>query len=120
MVDVRVHNATRGAVLAEHAELAVGFWDRVKGLLGRDNLAEGAGMWIQPCNSVHMWFMHFPIDVVFATEDGRVVAIVPGLRPWSMTRPYFGAAVALELPVGMIARTGTAPGDQLVQEPACA
>ncbi|MDP2305950.1 MAG: DUF192 domain-containing protein [Pseudomonadota bacterium] len=119
MVDVRVQNATRGTVLAERAGLAIGFWDRLRGLLGRTSLLEGTGLWLQPCNSVHMWFMRFPIDVVFATREGRVVAVVPTLRPWAMTRPYFGAAVALELPVGMIARTGTALGDQLIQEPAC-
>jgi len=120
VVEVRVENATRGTVLGERVERAVGFRDRLVGLLGRDSLAEGRGLWLEPCNSVHMWFMRFPIDVVFASPDGRVVAVVPTLRPWSMTRPYFGANAALELPAGTIARTGTAPGDQLRQEPACA
>lgn len=115
-----MENATRGVVLAERAGLAVGFWDRLVGLLGRTALADGAGLWLQPCNSVHMWFMRFPIDVVFASAEGRVVAIVPTLRPWSMTRPYFGATAALELPAGVIARTGTTLGDQLIQGPACA
>ncbi len=114
-----MRNATRGHVLAESAERAAGFWGRLVGLLGRVGLEEGGGMVIEPCNSVHMWFMRFPIDVVFASREDRVVAVVPHLRPWSMTRPYFGASAAIELPVGMIARTGTVPGDQLVREAAC-
>ncbi len=117
---MRVENASRGVVLAERAGLAVGFWDRLVGLLGRAALPEGAGLWLQPCNSVHMWFMRFPIDVVFVSAEGVVVAVVPTLRPWAMTRPYFGATGALELPAGVIARTGTAPGDRLIREPACA
>ena len=117
MEQVRVANVTRGAVLAERTELAVRFWDRAKGLLGRASLPEGHGLWLQPCNSVHMWFMRFPIDVVFASAAGRVVAVVPTLRPWSMTRPYFGADVALELPPGTIARTGTTKGDLLERTP---
>jgi uncharacterized membrane protein (UPF0127 family) len=110
-----VENTTRGTVLADRAEGAVRFGERLRGLLGRDTLPDGEGLWIEPCNSVHMWFMRFPIDVVFAARDGRVVAVVPDLRPWSMTRPYFGADVALELPVGVIARSGTVPGDTLAR-----
>ena len=113
----RVENTTRGTLLAERAEAATRLGERMRGLLGRDGLAEGEGLWIEPCNSVHMWFMRFPIDVVFAARDGRVVAVVPELRPWLMTRPWFGASVALELPVGVIARSGTVPGDTLVRRP---
>lgn len=120
MDEARVVNVTRGTVLAERAELAVRYVDRLVGLLGRAGLPAGTGLWIEPCNSVHMWFMRFPIDVVFAAEDGRVVAVVPDLRPWAMTLPKRGAAVALELPVGAIARTGTVPGDHIVREVACA
>jgi hypothetical protein len=115
-----VRNTTRGVVLAEAAEHAARFRDRLVGLLGRDDLPPGAGLVLDPCNSVHMWFMRFPIDVVFASRDDRVVAVVPDLRPWAMTRPYFGAAVAIELPAGVIVASGTALGDQLAREPLCA
>jgi hypothetical protein len=117
---MQIRNTTRDVVLARAAEHAARYWDRLVGLLGRDGLADGTGLVLDPCNSVHMWFMRFPIDVVFASDDDRVVAVVPGLRPWAMTRPYFGARVAIELPAGVIARSGTVPGDQLAREPACA
>ncbi len=120
MDEARVRNATRGTVLAERAALAVRFGDRLVGLLGRASLDSGAGLWIEPCNSVHMWFMRFPIDVVFASADGRVVDVIPDLRPWAITLPRRGAQVALELPVGAIARSGTVPGDRIERESPCA
>lgn len=115
-----MRNTTRGTVLGERVGRAVTFGDRLVGLLGRASLAEGTGLWLEPCNSVHMWFMRFPIDVVFASASGEVVALEPDLRPWAATLPKRGAHAALELPVGAIARSGTRLGDRLVQEPACA
>jgi hypothetical protein len=117
---VRVRNVTRGTVVAERAEEARSFGQRLVGLLGRASLPDDGGLWLEPCNSVHMAFMRFPIDVVFASAEGRVVAVVPNLAPWRVTRLYRGARVALELPVGAVARSGTAEGDHLVREAACA
>lgn len=120
MDEVRIRNMTRGTVLGDRVGRATSFGDRLVGLLGRAALPEGEGLWLEPCNSVHMWFMRFPIDVVFASASGEVVALAPELRPWSATVPKRGARAALELPVGAIARSGTCIGDRLVQEPACA
>lgn len=114
-----MQNATRGAVLGEAVEVADRLWPRMVGLIGREALPEGEGLWIEPCNSVHMFFVRFPIDVLFLAHDGRVVAVEHALRPWRMTRPWFGARVALELPAGTAARTGTVVGDRIARETAC-
>jgi uncharacterized membrane protein (UPF0127 family) len=112
-----VWNITRDRCLARRAVEATGFWDRGKGLLGTAALAEGAGLWIEPCNSVHTWFMRYPIDVVFTAADGRVVAVRERLAPWRLTWPAWGARAALELPAG--AAADTRPGDEL-RRSACA
>lgn len=114
-----MRNVDRDAVLAERAGVADRYWTRLVGLMGRPGLPEGHGLWIEPCNSVHMFFVRFPIDVVFAGADGRVVAVEHGLRPWRATRIHRGARVALELPAGTAARTGTVAGDRLARETAC-
>jgi uncharacterized membrane protein (UPF0127 family) len=90
-------------------------WSRSKGLLGRRALGEQEGLWIQPTSSIHMWFMRFPIDVIWAAEDGRVLKLVVNIKPWRMSFCR-GAKVALELPVGAIARSGVEVGDHLVIE----
>ena len=105
----------RGPVVCEQGVVAATVWSRSKGLLGRAGMAEQEGLWIQPTSSIHMWFMRFPIDVVWAAGDGRVLKLVENIRPWRMSFCR-GAKVALELPVGAIARSGVQVGDHLVIE----
>jgi uncharacterized protein len=105
----------RGPVVCEQGVVAASSWSRSKGLLGRSGLGEQEGLWIQPTSSIHMWFMRFPIDVVWAAEDGRVLKLVEHIKPWRMSFCR-GAKVALELPVGAIARSGVQVGDHLVIE----
>jgi uncharacterized protein len=104
----------RGPVVCERGELATTLWKRTKGLLGRSGLDDDQGLWI-PTGSIHMWGMRFPIDVVYADREGRVVKLVRGIRPWRMSM-CLGAKVALELPVGAIDRSGVQVGDHLVIE----
>jgi uncharacterized protein len=84
------------------------------GLLGRDGLSEGAALVIRPCNSIHTFFMRFDIDVAFLAKDGRVVRVIPAMKPWRATRVYPSAAMAVELPSQTLARTGTREGDVLL------
>ena len=59
-----------------------------------------------------MFFMRFPIDVVFLDKEDRVVKVVDGIKPWR-TAMGRGGKKALELPTGTTASTGTQPGDHL-------
>jgi uncharacterized membrane protein (UPF0127 family) len=104
-----------GTVVCERCELAERALPRMRGLLGRDGLEPGGGMLINPSPSVHMFFMRFPIDVVFVDRELRVLKVVPELRPWR-TAGARKASAALELPAGAAAAAGVAPGDQLVLE----
>ena len=105
----------RGPIVCEQGVVAATSWSRSKGLLGRSGLGEQEGLWIQPTSSIHMWFMRFPIDVIWAAEDGRVIKLVVNIKPWRMSFCR-GAKVALELPVGAIERSGVKVGDHLVIE----
>jgi uncharacterized membrane protein (UPF0127 family) len=67
-------------VVCERGVLAVTAWTRSKGLLGRSGLDPDEGLWIQPTGSIHMWFMRFAIDVVYADKEGRVLKLVRGIR----------------------------------------
>src|SRR5258708_2272580 len=61
-------NATHmrtGKFLAEDLEVERSMLGRTAGLMFRRRLAPGAGMWIVPCNGIHMMFMNFAIDAVF-------------------------------------------------------
>ena len=63
------------------------------GLLKHERLEPGGGLWISPCESVHTFFMKFPIDVVFVDRQGFAVKIVRNLRPWRIALATDGRAV---------------------------
>ncbi len=106
-------NRRNGAVLARQVERAVSVRARLRGLLGRTALPEGAALVIEPCTSIHTFFMRFPIDVAFVARDGRVLRAISDLRPWRATRLYPAAALVVELPAGTLQRTQTRDGDGL-------
>ena len=81
-------------------ELAENFLSRFCGLMLRKNLPEGRGLLLAPCNSVHMGFMRFSIDVIYLDENFRIKKIVRNLRPWIGMSACFGAWGTLELPKG--------------------
>jgi uncharacterized membrane protein (UPF0127 family) len=105
-------NLTRGATLADHARVADNLWTRLVGLLRDRGLAEGEGLWIKPCNSIHSFFMKFVFDAVFLDKDLRVVHLMPEMPPGKTSRIILSAKSVLELPAGAIARSGTQLGDQ--------
>lgn len=109
----RLWNRTRQALVAAQVERARSIRERLQGLLGRDGLAEGSALVIEPCTSIHTLFMRFPIDALFVDRRGAVVRAIGSLKPWRATRVYPGAALVVELPCGTIRRTGTAEGDFL-------
>jgi uncharacterized membrane protein (UPF0127 family) len=106
-------NTTRSTVLAREVETAFTFMSRFKGLLGRSHLPEGHALILAPCRSVHMFFMRFALDVVFADREHMVVAIERGLKPWRISNTNPSAWYAIELPVGTVDRTDTQVGDSL-------
>jgi uncharacterized membrane protein (UPF0127 family) len=111
----RVLRAADRAVVCERCEIPESSFGRMRGLLGRGGLEPDSGMLIDSAPSVHMFFMRFPIDVVFLDRDWRVLSVRHELRPWRVAGAR-GAVAALELPAGAAAATGIAEGDVLALE----
>lgn len=106
-------NLTRQSVPARNARHAASFGDRLAGLIGKKFSPDLDGMVFDRCNAIHSFFMHFPIDVIFADEKYRVLKTVRSFPPW---RPFLACRKAfyvIELPSGVIDSTATAIGDQL-------
>lgn len=113
-VAIRVQES--GALVA-YAAVADTALRRLRGLLGRDALAEGDGLMIDPCSSIHTCFMRFPIDVLFIDRDGRVVRAVERLVPFRFVSGGRGARRTVELPSGTIERQRLTHGAVLAVEP---
>jgi uncharacterized protein len=98
-----------GVLVADHVDVADDLLSRARGLMFRPGLAPGHGLALRPCSSVHMFFMRFPLDVVFVDGEGRVVRILAGIRPWRASGIVRGAKTAIELPAGTAAGVGLVP-----------
>jgi uncharacterized membrane protein (UPF0127 family) len=109
-----LHNDTRATTISSNAEEARTFWSRGRGLMLRESFPQGSALVIDPCSSIHMFFMRFPIDVLYLDSDDRVVRLQRGIKPWR-TGPLWtrGAKYVIELPVGTLDRTRTDMGDQI-------
>ena len=113
-------NVTRGTIVATDVEVAASLISKFMGLMGRQSLPPGHGLWLPDSNGIHMMFMRFPIDAIFldrAGPDGArpVVSLHRSLRPWVGLVPLVlrGHGV-LELPVGSIDGSATVVGDRVV------
>jgi uncharacterized membrane protein (UPF0127 family) len=110
---VRITNLTRGTVVAERLRVARSLRERTVGLLGTTEPPPGDGLLIERTQSIHMFFMRYPIDVVFVNRGALVTRCVVGLRPWRVVWWARGAHDCIELGVGTLAASATAIGDQL-------
>src|SRR5438034_10587686 len=108
-----VRNRTRGATLASDVQLADTPRARRIGLLKRDSLTPGQGLWIYPTQAIHTFGMKFPIDVVFIDKQMRVKRVYQDLAPYRLTTLVWSARSVLELPSGSLADTKTEVGDEL-------
>ena len=97
--------------MADKAWEARSLRSRMKGLLGRDGMEAGEGLYIRPCSSIHSFFMKFRFDAAFVDDEGRVLHVIRAMKPWRISKIVAGAVGVVELPVGVL--EGTAVGDRL-------
>jgi uncharacterized protein len=110
---VIIKNLKNNSILATQTMVARTFFSRARGLLGVRALADGQGLMITRCNSIHMFFMKFPIDAVFLDRSARVVGVVKHIKPNRLSPVFWKADKVIELPAGTIDRTQTSMGDPI-------
>ena len=109
-----VHERT-GKMLAEDLEGATSLFALTAGLMFRRTLEPGRGLWLNPCNGIHMMFMRFPIDAVFLDSRERVRKVYRNLpKWWGVVWFVWGAHSVLELPAGSTRDIDLNRGDQVV------
>ena len=79
----------------------------------RRGLEPGDGMWINPCNGIHMFFMRFAIDAIFLDRELKVVRVYRSLGRWRVVPLVWGAQSVVELPPGSLDGLELARGDAL-------
>src|SRR3989338_10801011 len=95
---------------------------REQGLSGRSDLPSGKGM-LFVFESDGLWGiwmkdMQFPIDIVWAGADGKVITVADNVAPETYPKVFSPSAPAryvLELPAGFAAAHGIVEGSQIVR-----
>jgi len=88
------------------------YLSRLRGWMFKRNIEHTDALWIEPCNSIHTFFMNFKIDAVFLNKSGTVVRVCENIFPRT-ARFYFDAKTVVEFHDGMVAKFNIRIGDQL-------
>ena len=89
---------SNGEIICQKMVVAENTLTRMKGLMFSDEIPDkGDGFLIKRCNSIHTFFMNYPLDVIFLDKNLKVVKIIENLQPWKLTLFYLRATQTLEL-----------------------
>jgi len=105
-----VANRTEQTILATRAAAARTFTQRLRGLMGKPSLPPGEGLVLFGDNSIHTFFMRFPIDVLYLDAEQRVIKLQEAMPPWKIGPLVRGCRFIVELPPGTIRDSRTAVG----------
>lgn len=84
-----------GEVVASKANEAKGSWQRALGLMGTTEVPGGDALLIKT-QSIHTFFMRYPLDIVFLDAHNKVIKVIPHLKPWRLTWIYFRSQMVIE------------------------
>ena len=112
---VRISGAPSSAPFFKDIDIIIAdiFLLRLAGLMFRRKLPEATGLLLAPCNSVHMCFMRFAIDVVYLDKDYNIIKVVHDLKPWIGLSLCSKAWATLELTAGEAKCCGLITGKRL-------
>ncbi len=98
--------------LSENILVAETLWDRLIGLMFKKEIRGADGLMLDPCRSIHTFFMRYSLDVVFISSKNEIIKIIRDMKPWRLSWIYFRASKTLELPAGKLPKD-LSVGDRL-------
>jgi len=115
-MNVTVVNMSKRTELGE-SEIADTFFSRFRGTMFKKKLEKGLILTLPNTRSrrgsaIHMFFVRFPLDIIFADKDKNVVDIV-SIDPWKTYTPKKPAMYVIEMEKGTIEASKTEIGDKL-------
>ncbi len=111
-----VINKSKNTELGE-IEVANTFFSRLRGTMFKKKLERGLILKLPSDRSrsgsaIHMFFVRFPLDIIFADKDKKVVDMV-SIDPWKTYTPKKPAKYVIEMEKSTIKSSKTEIGDQL-------
>lgn len=83
------------AEVIEEIFVADSFMKRLLGYMFRKN-PHYEGILFEPCNSIHTFFMRFPIDVLFINDNMEVTKKISGLKAGKVIMPQKEVTMVIE------------------------
>jgi len=105
---MRFFNSTKKTEVVGNLKIAEKFFERLKGLMFKKEIGDDYGLLIKQCDSIHMFFMKFPIDAIFLKtvfagnnrNIYKVVKIIENIKPWRVSPVVNEADSVLEVKSG--------------------
>lgn|SRR3989338_4393494 len=111
----RVYNKTRDKSIISSYRLCKSVFCHFKGLMFSKKPDYGLVFAFQTekIRSLHMFFVFFPIDVLFLGSGRKAVEIKENFMPFTFYLPRKKSMFVIELPSGTIKKSGTRVGDTI-------
>ncbi len=113
---MKASNLTRNVVLANRIMDPKVCPSQRMGHPGTNGLCDGEGLWISPWNAKDSSGRQYEFDAVFVDTRNQVVGICQRFRNYGISQIFLAAIGVLELPAGMVEKTGTGVGDKIAFE----
>ena len=112
---VEIWNKTRSRKIAANARLCEGSFSNFLGLMFSKNKNQSLLFKFRKeiFISLHMFFVFYPIDVLFLDKNKVVVDLKENFRPFTFYTSKKLAKYCIELPSGAIKKTKTEIGDKI-------
>ena len=108
---MKITNISKNTIIGSNINIANTFYKRLIGLMFKKSINKDEGLLISPCNSIHMFFMKFSIDVIFIDKNDKILYVLEDFKPWRISKIVLGSKYVLELPPKTIKNTLTTIGD---------
>ena len=83
------------------------------GVIGWEDFGDYNGLFLINTNSIHTYFVRFPLDLVFVDKELTVVKLVKNLKPFRLSPIVWESKHVLEMPAGSIEKFSIKTGNKL-------
>jgi uncharacterized protein len=108
----KIVNKTKDVEIASSAKVASGFFQRLFGLMFRNNIKDDQALIFYQAPLIHTFFMRFFIDIVFLDKKMQVKRLVKSLAPWQFISCW-SSYITIELAQKKVDQAKVKVGDKI-------
>ena len=110
---MNIKNTTKKTLLAKNAKICESIFSKSLGLIFSRKKSLIFIFKEEKIIPLHMFFVFYPIDVLFLNKNKIIIEIKENFRPFAFYTPKNKAKYIIELPQNTIKKTKTHVGDKI-------